>query len=143
GMGGPAEHFQTKANKSLTISTMPGIGEIREGSNGKKFWSKDPFNGLRFLKGAEAENARVEASWNADIQASKLYKKIETVPDPPEGLECLTMTPRKGDPTRSCYDRQSHLQVSQEGIHSTPQGNVPFKATLSDWREVGGIKMPY
>jgi hypothetical protein len=143
GMGGPAEHFQTKANKSLTISTMPGIGEIREGSNGKKFWAQDPFNGLRFLKGAEAQQARVEAAWNSDMQAPKLYKAIKTVTDPPEGLECLTMTPRIGHPMRSCYDSQTHLQVSQEGINTTPQGDVPFKVTISDWRAIGGIKMPY
>ena len=42
GMGGPAEHFQTNANQSLTLTTLPGVGAIREGSNGKVLWAQDP-----------------------------------------------------------------------------------------------------
>jgi zinc protease len=143
GMSGPVDHYQTSADKSLTVSTFPGIGIVREGSNGKVFWAQDPFNGIRQLEGAEAEQARIEDSWNSDLEARALYTKIETVPDPPAGLECLSMTPRTGALIRSCYDRQTHLQVSQEGIHATPQGDVPFKVTMSDWRAINGIKMPY
>jgi zinc protease len=143
GMSGPVEHYQTSADKSLTVSTFPGIGIVREGSNGKVFWAQDPFNGIRQLEGAEAEMARIEDAWNSDLEARALYAKIESVPDSPAGLECLSLTPRTGPAVRSCYDRQTHLQVSQEGIHATPQGDVPFKVTMSDWRMVGGIKMPY
>jgi hypothetical protein len=142
-MDGPAEHFQTKTNKSLTVTTMPGVGEIREGSNGKTLWAKDQINGLRFLKGSEAEQARIESSWNADIQAGKLFKKIETVADSPAGLECLTMTPRKGPAIRNCYDAGTHLQVTQEGTRTTAQGDIPFQLKVSDWRSVGGVKIPY
>jgi hypothetical protein len=143
GMGGPVEHFQTKANKSLTLTSLPGVGAIREGSNGKVMWSQDPINGLRILEGAEAEQARIEAAWNSDLQAHELFPKIEVAPDPPAGLECLLMTPRAGGPLRSCYDRQTHLQVSQQGTHASAQGDVPFQATVKDWHTVGGVKMPY
>ncbi len=142
-MGGPAEHFQTDADKSLTVTTLPGVGLIREGTNGKVFWSQDPVNGLRYLDGAEAEQARIEASWNADLKAHELYTKIELGQNDPPGLECLVLTPRAGAPMRSCYDRQTHLQVSQEGIRATAQGDVPFRSKISDWRAVGGIKMAY
>jgi zinc protease len=143
GMSGPVDHYQTSADKSLTVSTFPGIGIVREGSNGKIFWAQDPFNGIRQLEGAEAEMARIEDSWNSDLEARALYAKIELSPDPPAGLECLSLTPRTGSAVRSCYDRQTHLQVSQEGIHATPQGDVPFKVTMGDWRAIGGIRMPY
>jgi hypothetical protein len=143
GMGGPAEHFQTSGDKALTVTTLPGVGQVSEGTNGTIFWSKDPVNGLRYLEGAEAEQARIEASWNADLQARALFSKIELSPDSPAGLECLTLTPKSGAPLRSCYDRQTHLQVSQEGIRATPQGDVPFRTKESDWRIVGGLKMAY
>jgi hypothetical protein len=143
GMGGPAEHFQTDAGKSLTVTTLPGVGPISEGTNGKVFWSQDPVNGLRYLEGAEAEQARIEASWNADLRAHDLYQKIELAPNAPAGLECLVLTPQAGGPIRNCYDRQTHLQVSQEGIRATAQGDVPFRSVETDWRSVGGIKMAY
>jgi hypothetical protein len=142
-MGGPAEHFQTSADKSLTLTTVTGVGPVREGSNGKVFWAQDPVNGTRLLEGAEAEQARIEASWNADIEARRLFSKIEAAADSPAGLECLVMTPRIGPPLRNCYDRQTHLQVSQEGTRVTPQGDIPFRSTVSDWRTVGGLKIPY
>jgi hypothetical protein len=142
-MGGPAEHFQTDTDKSLTVTTLPGVGLIREGTNARVFWSQDPVNGLRYLEGAEAEQARIEASWNADLKARDLFEKLETAPDSAPGLECLVTTPKVGAALRSCYDRQSHLQVSQEGIRATAQGDVPFRTVLKDWRTVGGIKMAY
>jgi hypothetical protein len=142
-MGGPAEHFQTSSDKSLTLTSVAGVGDVREGSNGRVFWSQDPVNGTRFLDGAEAEQARVEASWNAEIEAHKLFPKIETATDAAAGLECLVMTPRVGPAMRTCYDRQTHLQVSVEGTRVTPQGEIPYRSTLSDWRTVGGLKIPY
>src|SRR4051812_11339664 len=35
GMGGSGERFQTRADKSLTIMEMTGLGRVREGNNGK------------------------------------------------------------------------------------------------------------
>ena len=143
GMGGPAEHFQTRTNKSLMVSTLPGVGKVLEGSNGKVSWSQDPVNGLRFLDGPEAEQARIESAWNPDLTARELYARVETAADAPAGLECLTMTPRVAPVIRTCYDARTHLQVSQEGTRVTPQGDIPFRTTLRDWHDVGGVKMPY
>ena len=142
-MGGPADHYQTRDDKALTVTNFPGIGLMREGSNGQKFWSQDPFNGLRILDGAEAEQARIEDAWDVELEARSLFSKIDLLPDPPAGLECLSMTPKLGPPVRSCYDRQTHLQVSLEGTRSTAQGDVPFRSRVSDWRSVGGVKIPY
>jgi hypothetical protein len=142
-MGGPAEHFQTATDKALTITTLPGVGRVSEGTNGQVFWSQDPVNGLRVLDGAEAEQARIESCWNADLKAHELYPKIELAPDSPAGLECLVLTPKSGAPIRNCYDRQTHLQVLQEGIRATAQGDVPFRSKETDWRTVAGIKMAY
>jgi hypothetical protein len=142
-MGGPAEHFQTDADKALSVTTLPGVGPIREGTNGKVFWSEDPVNGLRYLDGAEAEQARIEDCWNADLEAHELFQAIESAPASPAGLECLVLRPRAGAPIRNCYDRQTHLEVSQQGIRATAQGDVPFFSTVKDWRAVGGILMPF
>ena len=142
-MGGPAEHFQTRGNKSLTISELPAVGQIREGTNGTKFWAQDPVNGLRILQGAEEDQARIESAWNMEMQAHELFAKIETATDAPPDQECLTLTPRVAPVRRACYDRQTHLEISQEGTQVTPQGNVPFHSTASDWRAVGNVKVPY
>ncbi|HVV51880.1 MAG TPA: hypothetical protein VHO06_19585 [Polyangia bacterium] len=142
-MSAPVEHQQRRDDRALTTTNFPGIGLMREGFNGKTLWKQDPINGLRTLSGAEAEQSRVEDAWNLELEARSLFAKIETAPDAPPGLECLTLTLKAGPPMRGCYDRRTHLQVSLEGTSTTPQGDAPFRTTAGDWRQVGGVRIPY
>jgi hypothetical protein len=146
GIAGAVERFATKDDKALVVTDLPGIGTIREGSNGKVFWSQDPINGTRELSGAEAEQAHLEAVWNAELRMNELYKAVVAKTDTAAGgapLECLVLTPREGSAITNCYDAATHLQVSQKGTRSTPQGETPFVSGLKDWRDVGGLKMPF
>jgi hypothetical protein len=146
GIAGTGERFASTGDKSLVVTDLPAIGTVREGSNGKVFWSQDPVNGLRILEGAEADQARIESAWNAEERLQELYAKIEPATEAgPNGapLECLVLTPKQAPPTTNCYDPVTHLQVLQKGTRSTAQGDVPFTSYLKDWREVGGVKMAY
>ena len=145
-MGGTGERFLTRSGKSLIVTELVGLGTVREGTNAKVYWSEDALQGFRYLEGAEAEEARIDAAWNTEMQAKQLFAKLETTSEPgPDGapLECVVATPRLGAPIHSCYDRKTHLQVLQTGIKATPQGDVPFRAVSKDWREVGGVKVAY
>ncbi|HVU49558.1 MAG TPA: hypothetical protein VHL80_02665 [Polyangia bacterium] len=143
GISGSGERFATSKDKALVVTDLPGMGTIREGSNGKVFWSQDPINGTRTLSGAEADQARIESVWNAELRMNELYRSIELAPSSPPGQECLVLTPPDAPPVTNCYDARSHLQVTQKGTRSTPQGDTPFSSTLKDWREVGGLKMAF
>jgi hypothetical protein len=143
GIHGQGERFATKDDKALVVTDMPGMGTIREGSNGKVTWAQDPINGARRLSGAEAEQARIEDAWNLELRMNELYKTIELAPSSPPGQECLVLTPSQAPVVTNCYDAKTHLQVSQKGTRSTPQGDLPFSSTLKDWREVGGLKFPF
>ncbi|HMF44664.1 MAG TPA: hypothetical protein VKQ32_28510 [Polyangia bacterium] len=146
GMGAAGERFQTQSSKSFTVMDMPGLGRVREGTNGKVAWSDDPAHGIRYLDGAEAEQTRIGSSWNVEMHAAELFVKLESATEPgPDGatLECVIATPKVGAPLRGCYDPRTHLQVSQSGVHASPEGDMPFRATVRDWRTVGGVKMPF
>jgi hypothetical protein len=146
GIGGSGERLSTKSDKTLTVTELPGIGAVREGSDGKRLWAQDPVNGLRLLEGAEAEEARIESVWNLEERVAEFYPKVESTTEIGPGgaaLECVVLTPRLAHPTTNCYDPTTHLQVSQKGIRSTPQGDTPFFSTLKDWREAGGVKMAF
>jgi hypothetical protein len=146
GMGGVGERTATSSGKSLVVSDMTGLGTVREGANGKVFWAQDPLQGLRFLEGAEAEQARIDAAWSLEMSAKELFTKLEARNEPgPDGtpLECVIGTPRAGAPMTSCYDPKTHLQVMLKGIRATPQGDLPYRSIARDWREVGGVKMAF
>jgi hypothetical protein len=146
GITGTAQRFATADDKSVTVTDIPGVGIIREGSNGKIYWSQDPINGLRVLEGAEAEQSRIESVWNPELRVNELFARVEAKNQPgPDGkmLECVVVTPKIAPPSTRCYDPITHLQVSEAGVRPTPQGDTPFSSTVSDWRNVGGLKMPF
>ncbi len=148
GVNGTEERWSNSSGQLLSVTTLPGIGVVKQGSTGKVRWAEDPINGLRILKGPEEEQARLEGTWNADLKLAKLYKKVEVVPRPdgaPKNvaLECLQLTPAVGQPAISCFDATTHLRVYQQGKQATPQGEVPYSAHLSDWRDVEGVKLPF
>jgi hypothetical protein len=145
-MRSDGERIATRDDKALTVAEVTGLGTVREGTNGKVAWTQDPLQGLRYLEGAEAEQARLGASWNADMNAAELFAKLETASEPgADGttLECVVATPKVGAPIKTCYDPRTHLQVSQSGIKVSPQGSIPFRGTVSDWRVVGGVKIAF
>jgi hypothetical protein len=146
GITGKAQRLATAADKTVVVTDIPGVGIIREGSNGKVFWSQDPINGLRMLEGAEAEQSRIESVWNPELRVNELFAKVEAKNQAgPDGkmLECVVVTPKIAPPSTRCYDPVTHLQVSEVGVRPTPQGDTPFSSTVSDWRTVGGLKMPF
>lgn len=145
---GTEERWATSAGKGLTVTTIEGMGRFRQGSNGKIRWSEDPINGLRVLKGAEDEEARIEAIWSSELMLKKLYKEVRSVPPPvpvPPGgnYECVELVPRLAPRSVACFDAKTHLRAVQTGRHASPQGEVPYTTKFRDYREVGGIKLPY
>jgi hypothetical protein len=146
GIAGTVERVATNAGKMLVTTDVPGNGTSREGTDGSVFWADDPINGLRAVTGAEAELLRIDASFCPEAHATELYKSVEVAADKgADGapLECLILTPREGSAMTNCYDAKTHLQVTQKGTHTTPQGESPFTTTLKDYRDVGGVKIAY
>ncbi len=134
----------TSHNKSLAITNIPNVGEVREGTNGRVIWSEDPVNGLRVLTGAEAAQFKLESTWNLERNLKKLFPKITVKADSDGGraLECLEQTPAIGQPLTTCYDAETHLEVLQKGTAATPQGDVPFTSRIKSWKNFGGLKLP-
>jgi hypothetical protein len=147
-IAGVEERYATASDKSLSVTTLGGMGTFRQGSDGKVAWSEDPINGLRILAGSEAEEAKIDNSWNAEVQLKGLYQKVRAVPPPeapPTGkkYECIELTPKLAKPAITCFDAETHLRVLQKGTHATPQGEVPYRVMLSDWRVVDGMNLPH
>jgi hypothetical protein len=143
---GTEERWNTIGNKYLSVTTMEGLGgPLRQGSDGKVFWSEDPINGKRLQEGVEREQARLLATWNAELNLAKIYKKMAPVA-PPSGapqtpLECLEMTPELGPALTFCFDSGTHLPAYMAGRQSSPQGDIPFETWLSEYKTYDGVKI--
>jgi hypothetical protein len=145
---GTEERYATSAGQLLSVSVLPGMGTFRQGSDGKVRWSEDPINGLRILEGVEDEEARLDATWNAEVQLASSYEKVRSVkpPVPPpagQRYECVELVAKVAPPAVTCFDARTHLRVLQKGTHAGPQGPTPYLTLFRDWRELGGMKIPY
>lgn len=140
------EIFTKAPDKVLLIQEMPGLGQFMQGYDGKIGWSKDPFNGLREITGAELAMLKREAQSTSDIKWKELYKKAELV-----GTEKVNdsdaykvqLTPEEGKPIIHYYDTKSFLLVRIDVTAESPQGNMTMESYPSDWKTVDGVKIPF
>jgi len=146
GLRGTMRAMSAVGDKAYATGNLPGIGDLKQGSDGKRQWAYDPINGLRVLDGAEAEQFRVTSAWNAEIRIRELYRKVESKNDTgPDGksYECLVLTPSVGLPSTNCFDPTTHLLAFRKATEVSPQGETPTTTVFTDWRETGGIKASF
>jgi len=142
-------HEETRVARGGKIfgeSQMPGMGTFRRGCDGRIAWSEDPIGGLRVLKGSEAEDLRIAATWNSEWHLADIYARVLSVPPPktvPAGpsWECVELHKAKGQPTQICFDRKTHLRVWEQGVQASQGGQVPYVTKFSDWRLVDGVRV--
>ncbi len=142
------ETRMARGGKVFSTSEMPGMGTSQRGSDGHKAWSKDPIGGLRLLKGGEAEDVRIAATWNSEWHLAEVYAEASSVvppvaPPAGETWECVEFHKVKAAPTTICFDRKTHLRVLEKGVQASPGGQVPYVTRFSDWRRVEGVLVWY
>jgi hypothetical protein len=132
-----------KGGKLISDSMLPGMGAFRMATNGKVAWSQDPINGLRILKGSEAEDLRLAAVWNPEWRLLSLYKSSTVVPPPDEAKgavwECIEFGKAEGKAVTLCFDAVTHLRVLEKGVKSSPGGEMPYVSRYADWRKVDNV----
>ena len=53
------------------------------------------------------------------------------------------MTPKEGQPETRYYDKKSYLLVRTNMILKTEMGEIPTEMSVSDYRSVDGVLMPF
>lgn len=135
-----------KGGDFYTEQTMIGIGTIKGGKQGDTIWSQDPINGLRKLAGTEAE----QYSWGSSLLLAADWQRYFTTAETVGERELdgkkvydVKLTSKSGANVQLTFDATSGLQVAQEFKGSTPLGEMPIAVKLEDYREVGGLQLPY
>jgi hypothetical protein len=150
GLKGTIEVYGAAPNRFASVTQLAGVGRLAQVFDGSRAWGADPFNGVRELTGVEGSMLRRQAQFNAELKWRDLWKSIEVVdaPAPAAGgrpVVALKLTPPDGEghPVTNYYDAETFLLVRSETVVETSQATTPVVTTLSDYREVGGIKVPF
>jgi hypothetical protein len=139
------ETRMVRGGKLFSTSAMPGLGTFKRGYDGRTAWSEDPISGLRVLKGAEADEVRLAATWNSEWHLGTTYAPVRSVAPPsdaPKGpLECVQLAKPAAQPSIACFDSRTHLRAWEKGVQASQGGPVPYTTRFSDWREVDGVRV--
>jgi hypothetical protein len=148
GINGVMESYAVAPNRFSTTIVIAGFGTIREIYDGEHGWESSALNGIRELSGPELAILRRQATFNADLNWRDMWKSVELVGTKPVGdrmAYVVKLTPKtgEGDVVTNFYDTETFLLVRSESIVTTDAATVPVVTTLSDYRVVGGIKLPF
>ncbi|MDQ4120538.1 MAG: hypothetical protein M3209_03725 [Acidobacteriota bacterium] len=145
GIKGTFESFHKAPNKNAVYMTVPGFGVISDVFDGAKGWLSDPVQGVREKSADEVAQAKLDSDFYRFVRLKELYPKrevkgIENV----GGADAYIVELKAGDIYETYYfDVKTGLLVRLDQTISSPEGKVPAKTFLSDYRNVAGVKMPY
>jgi hypothetical protein len=145
GLTGSVEIYKKGPNKLVTIASIAGLGEIKEGYDGTTAWSANPMTGLRDKAGVELANAKLEAELHRDIKLKQLYptmvvKGKDKVGD--KDVYIVEATPKEGSVEKWYFDAQTGLLLRTDSTQESPEGSVPVEVYIDEYKEFDGVKMP-
>jgi len=135
----------SRPNKSLTRLTVPGVGKIEEGFDGKVAWSIDPISGPSLVTG-RALTERADESWfDAPLHAADYVREMTMV-----GREDFDKRPAyrlkvtlvSGSEQFELFDVETGLQIGLEATRDTPFGSAPTTTIFRDYQKRGALQLP-
>ena len=125
--------------------TLPGLGELQRGYDGKLGWSIDPAIGPRLLEGGELAEFRHSADFYDDLHEPKKFKSITVVGKTTfEGQECveLKLVKDSGFEYTEFYSLATGLIVGGKLNATSQMGSVPVTSVVSEYKPFGGVLVP-
>lgn len=139
--------YQKAPNMMATVVNLPGMGEQTTVYNGEKAWSDSAMTGPRLMTEEEMASLKRQAAMDAQYAPQNYYESIQTLSQTEfagESAYELELVPKDGGETiTQYYSVDSGLLIGQSYTQSTQQGDIEVKVIMSDYREVGGLKIPF
>jgi len=145
GIKGTIVVTKAEPDKSLAEIEITGLGNVKQGFDGKVAWEINPMQGARIKDGDELAGAKREAYFHEENWRD-VYKKAETVgAETIEGKDCykVVLTPKEGNPATHYYDKKTGLLAKVSMTVTTPMGEVQSDTLLTDYRREGDLLLPH
>jgi len=145
-MRGTIEIYSKAPNKRLTITRIEGLGEVRQGFDGKTGWRKDPSGNVSDITGPQLALLEREATMNGELNWRQLYEKVEVAgKGKVENRETwvLKITPKAGLPMVRYYDAETFLLLRSDITVTGGAKEFALKTFYADYRNVEGVMVPF
>lgn len=145
GMKGDLTIMAAAPDLIRVVVTLPGLGELQRGYNGKLGWSIDPAIGPRLLEGNELAEFKHSAEFYEDLHEPAKFKSVQVVGKALfEGQDCyeLKLVRDSGFEYTEFFSVATGLLVGAKLNASSQMGSVPVTSVVADYKEFGGVLMP-
>ncbi len=145
GLSGRLEAFHAKPDKFVQRMSLPGIGDIEEGFDGKVGWSISPLTGPTLLDGKQLEQRKFDADFFEDLKSSERYASITTVEKTTfEGRPVykIRLLKKAGDEDLELYDAETGLKAGAISTRDSPMGPMQTTTAWSDYKKFGSLLQP-
>ena len=144
-VSGELEMIAARPNKLLTRVTVPGLGQIEEGYDGKIGWSINPLSGPSLVSGRALQERADEAWFDAPLHDERFVREMTVL-----GRELFDKRPvyrlkvvsTGGTEQIELFDVETGQQIGAEASRETPLGVLPTVTRFSEFRKFGALTFP-
>ncbi|MEK6324467.1 MAG: photosynthetic reaction center cytochrome c subunit family protein [Acidobacteriota bacterium] len=140
----PIEIYQTSENKLLIIRSAS-VGSSLEGFNGGRGWTRD-LRGLREMEAKELAGVRRSADFFRYLKIRETYPQMRVLgKEKVGGREAYVVGATSRDDSREklYFDANTGLLIRKQVTFKTAFGGIPEVTGFDDYRDVGGVKLPF
>jgi hypothetical protein len=142
---GTVEEVSRTPNLAQVRTVLPSGEESLEGCDGRIAWEKDA-TGVRELKGAEKKEALLDCEFLAPFAMDRIYQEWKVSgKGAQKDLEfyLVDAVRRGGDKEVLTIDARTYLPIMAVAERTIEGQRLPLPVVLSDYRDVGGLKLPH
>ncbi len=128
---------------SVSKIEIPGMGEMRQGFDGKVAWTTNPMQGPTILSGAQFEAQLEEANPDNYSRLTPSIVSSETVEKTSlNNTECFKVkhTWKSGRVSHDCFSAADGLLVWSHTTATTQMGEIEVTTTFGGYKDFGGVK---
>ena len=140
----PIEIYSEAPEKRVSIS-HPSFGESVTAFTGQAGWLATP-RGVHPMNSSELLSARIDAEIYFPARVRELYQEFKVLPGETIDGHATYLVTAKGaatPPLRLYFDQQTGLPLRLIRYTETPLGRNPLEVDYADYRDTGGLKIPY
>lgn len=144
-LSGSVEIIQARPAQVRLTVTIPGIGTIENGSDGKIAWSMDPMSGPSLMQGKALADAISEAQFDAAFNGPEYVKEATTLEKTKFGdrpAYKIHLVSKFNSDETLYLDAESYLPIGVEKVSETPMGSMPTTTSTGEFKKFGGFMQP-
>jgi hypothetical protein len=144
GVEGELEILAARPDLMRLRMTIPGVGEIQSGYDGRIGWTVNPLTGPMLQQGKSLEQMKIDADFDSTLHSDKHFTSLETIEKtafegrPAYKVRAVRST---GDEDFEFFDVETGLMLGAIVTRESPMGPVKATHVTSDYKEFGGTKI--